>query len=66
MDLGTKIDSRYGESLANAHEMWNYLIPLTKVVGEQPKYWETMVTTNFEKDAQKRGENIAINRLKSY
>ena len=65
MDLGTKISPRSGRVLQSAHEMWNCLIPPTKVVGEQPKYWETMATTNVEKDAQKRDENVEINRLES-
>ena len=40
--------------------MWNCIISPTRVIGEQPKYWENMATTNDEKDAQKRSENIKI------
>ena len=39
--------------------MWNCFIPLTKVVVEQPKYWENMA--NVEKQALRTGENIDIN-----
>ena len=45
--------------------MWNCVIPPTKVVVEQPKYWENMSATNVEKHALRTGENIDINRRES-
>ena len=55
MDLGTK----------NRFEVWALPHSPTKVIGDQSKYWETMATTNAKKDAQKKGENIEINRSES-
>ena len=45
--------------------MWNSLIPSTKVIGTQPKYWENVATIYVEKYAQKTDENIDISRCES-